>query len=250
MQRLKRSLKPKEPDSKIINFSNIDIQLVRKNIKNVNFSVSTFNARVRVSVPSNLSEDELLLILESRLDWMRNKIQAVKNLPALIDKKYISGENHKFLGKSYKLEVVEHTGKPKIILQSPETLKMFVRPNTSFTNKEKLLNDYYRAELKKRIPGLITKWQLIIGKEVSEWGVKRMKTRWGTCNINKKRIWLNLELAKQPEACLEYVVVHEMTHLLERNHNSRFRNLLDGFLPNWQEIEDILNLKRMKRRMT
>jgi predicted metal-dependent hydrolase len=243
---LKKSIAPKIIDSTIINISGIEILLLRKNIKNINFSVSSKKAQVRVSAPKNISNDELLIALHSRLDWMRNKIQIVNNLPKQPDHNYSSGEKHYFLGKLYKLDVIEQTGKPNVSIQSPGILTMSVRENTTRQSKEILLNEWYRAELKQRIPLLIEKWQPIIGKKISEWGIKKMKTRWGTCNINKKRIWLNLELAKQPEVCLEYVVVHEMTHLLERNHNARFKSLLDGFIPDWRRIEAILNTNNIK----
>lgn len=231
--------------NRILDVSGIYIQVVRKNVKNINFVISKPDGRVRVSVPKNITDEELNLVLSSKLGWMRKKIQIIKNLPTLPKKKYVSGEEHYFIGKPYKLEVIEQTGKPHISLQTSETLQMYIRPKTSIANREKLLNEWYRRELKKLIPFLIEKWQPIIGIKVSEWGVKRMKTRWGTCNINKKRIWLNLELAKRPEACVEYVVVHEMTHLLERNHNARFKKLLDGFVPEWQYIEGMLETSRL-----
>lgn len=247
MLRLKRSTKPKILASTTINISGIEILLTRKNIKNINFSVSALNKQVRVSAPIHISDDELQRTLESKSDWMRKKIQAIKKYSKEeYQRKFISGELCYFLGKPYKLEVIEQTSAPSVSIQPSEILMMCVRKNMSITKKEKLLNEWYRSALKQRIPHLIEKWQPIVGKKVSTWGVKNMKTRWGTCNITKKRIWLNLELAKQPEACLEYVVVHEMTHLLERNHNSRFKSLLDGFIPDWRSIEAILNTNNIK----
>ena len=104
-----------------------------------------------------------------------------------------------------------------------------------------MLNDWYRSELKARIPALIAKWEPEIGVKVAQWGVKKMKTKWGTCNIDARRIWLNLELAKKPVQCLEYIVVHEMVHLLERHHNDYFRELMDRFMPQWRLYKDQLN---------
>lgn len=217
--------------------ADINVQVVRKDIKNINFSVSAPDGHVRVSAPKYISDEVLRSAVLSRLGWIRKKIQTIKNLPTRPVKKYVSGEEHYYLGELYKLVIFEQICKPHISLPTSTTLQMFVCPNASLATREKLLYEWYRTELKKRIPPLIEKWQPIIGKKVSDWGVKRMKTRWGTCNINKKRIWLNLELIKRSEASLEYVVVHEMTHLLERNHNARFKTLLDGFIPGWREIE-------------
>lgn len=101
--------------------------------------------------------------------------------------------------------------------------------------------DWYRRNIKKEIPQLLEKWQKIIGVTASDWGVKNMKTRWGTCNIEDKRIWLNLQLVKKPFECLEYVMVHELVHLLEKNHNKIFISYMDEFLPNWRKIKEELN---------
>ena len=220
--------------------SGINIQVVRKNIKNINFSVRAPDGRVCISAPKYITDDALESAVLSRLGWIRKNILTIKSLPTRPVKKYVSGEDHYYLGEPYKLEIVEQTCKPHILLQTSATMQMFVRSNASIVAREKLLYEWYRTELKKRLPPLIEKWQPIIGKKVSEWGVKRMKTRWGTCNINKQRIWLNLELTKRSKECLEYVVVHEMTHLLERNHNARFKKLLDGFMPGWRDIESEL----------
>ena len=126
-------------------------------------------------------------------------------------------------------------------LLESDQLQMFVNPGTTIDNKEKLLNQWYRTQLNQRIPALLDKWQPVIGKKVSEWDIKKMKTRWGSCNIVKKRIWLNLELAKKPPECLEYVFVHEMVHLLEPYHNARFKGFMDKFLPQWRNFNDALS---------
>ena len=244
MLAFKNNPAPKILNSKILNISGIEIQILRKNIKNINFSIKASDGQVYVSAPIKISEEELRLAIYSKLGWIRKKIQANNNDTKEYKRNYQSGETIIFLGKLYKLEVIEKSEKPNISLRSHGVLSMYVREKTGVTSKKMLLNEWYRAELKQRIPALVNKWQPIIGEKVSEWGVKQMKTRWGTCNIDKKRIWLNLELAKQPEECLEYVVVHEMTHLLERNHNARFKMLLDGFIPDWEKTEAILNIKK------
>jgi predicted metal-dependent hydrolase len=128
-----------------------------------------------------------------------------------------------------------------VVIKNRAKLILYVRPNTTTANRELVLNEWYRDELKKRIPALIAKWEPIIGREVAGWGVKRMKTKWGSCNIPQRRLWLNLELAKKPPECLEYILVHEMVHLLERHHNDAFRAYMDKFLPHWRLHRDALN---------
>ncbi len=223
--------------------SDINIQVVRKNVKNINFLVRSSDGFVRVSAPKYLSEQAVQMAILSKINWIRNKVETFNVQPREVANKYISGEIIYFLDHEYKLEIIEQQGSSHIEKQASGQLHMYVAPKTVLECKEKLLYDWYRAELKKQIPVLINKWQPIIGRKVLEWRIKRMKTRWGTCNIPRKRIWLNLELAKQPAACLEYVIVHEMTHLLERCHNEIFKQLLDNFMPNWRMLEKQLNYK-------
>lgn len=221
--------------------SGINIRVVRKNVKNINFSVRAIDGCVRVSVPRNLSNQELQDAISSKINWIRSKIQVFEARPKKLTHTYRSGDKINYLDREYTLKVIEHAGSPRIVEQESNILEMRVRDNTMATEKESLLYEWYRCKLKLKIPTLIKKWQSAIGVEATDWGIKKMKTRWGTCNPLKKRIWLNLELARHSEACLEYVVVHEMTHLLERNHNARFKRLLDEFIPGWREIENELN---------
>ena len=120
-------------------------------------------------------------------------------------------------------------------------LRLFVNPDTSRENRELVINEWYRSEVKKRVPDLIAKWEPIIGERIADWGVKKMKTKWGSCTISARRIWLNLELAKKPPECLEYIVVHEMVHFLERHHNDNFLYYMDKFMPKWRLYRDMLN---------
>lgn len=140
----------------------------------------------------------------------------------------------------YLLDVVEVNAPPTVQVNHHK-LVLRVRPGTDRDKREAVLYAWYRRQLKAQIPPLIAKWEPVIGVQVTDWGVKRMKTRWGTCNIQAQRIWLNLELAKKPPQCLEYVLVHEMVHLLERHHNERFQSLMDQFLPQWRHDRDLLN---------
>ena len=228
-------------DKTMITVSGIDVQVVRKDIKNLHLGVYPPDGRVRVAVPEHVSDDSVRLAVVSKLSWIKKQQQAFKEQPRQSERTYISGECHYFLGKRYRLELIEQIGTSRVERFKSGKLKMFVKPATSIESKEKLLNDWYREELKKIIPELLNKWEPIVGKQVDDWGIKKMKTKWGSCNIEQRRIWLNLELAKKPPECLEYILVHELVHLHERNHNERFKALLEQCLPNWRTTQATLN---------
>jgi len=153
---------------------------------------------------------------------------------------YVSGEYHALFGQRYLLSLKRAQSASKVILRDSSILELHVRNPSNVVQRQRVLSEWYRGILKDRIPSLIAKWQPIMGVSVNHWGVKRMKTRWGSCNIGAGRIWVNLELAKKPEPCLQYIVVHEMVHLLERKHGKRFKQYMDSFLPQWRSIDDLL----------
>jgi hypothetical protein len=153
----------------------------------------------------------------------------------------VSGESHYFLGRRYRLRIVNHDGPAKVILRNRSRIELHVRPGTTAAQRELLLQRWYRQQLAALIPPLLDKWRAAIGVQPSEWAIKKMKTKWGSCNATEHRIWLNLELAKKSPQCLEYVMVHELVHLLERHHNSRFISLMDKHLPLWRHLRDQLN---------
>jgi len=230
----------------MLTVNGIDVQIVRKDIKNLHLAVYPPDGRVRVAVPKHVTDDNVRLAVVSKLSWIKKQQQDFKNQPRQSERQYVSGECHYYFGKRYRLELIERIGKHEIVLMKSGKLKMFVSTGTSVSNKEKLLNEWSRAELKARVPELIEKWQPVIGKKVADWGVRKMKTKWGSCNIEKAHIWLNLELAKKPPECLEYILVHEMVHLLERNHNERFKEFMDKFLPKWGLYRSTLNKSPLK----
>lgn len=224
-----------------ITVSGINVQVVRKDIKNLHLAVYPPDGQVRVAVPKHVSDDNVRLAVVQKLTWIKKQQQDFLDQPRQSEREYISGECHYFFGKRCRLELIGRNGAPEIKLLKSGKLKLFVRPEASVESKEKVLNDWYRKELKKVIPELLDKWQAIIGKRADAWGVKKMKTKWGSCNIEQRRIWLNLELAKKPPECLEYILVHELIHLHERHHNQRFKELLEQFLPHWRTSQKTLN---------
>jgi len=230
-----------DDSSHIVTVSGVDVQIVRKNIKNLHLAVYPPDGHVRVAVPKHVTDDNVRLAVISKLGWIKKQQRDFKNQPRQTKRQYVSGECHYYFGKRLRLELIERRGKHQVILKKSGKLRMLVQSGTAVANKEKLLNEWYRAELKSRIPELIQQWQPVIGETPNGWGVKKMKTRWGSCNIEKRQIWLNLELAKKPPECLEYILVHEIVHILERNHNERFKAYMDRFLPKWRSFRDELN---------
>ncbi|MGM0395928.1 MAG: M48 family metallopeptidase [Bacillota bacterium] len=214
----------------------IQIQLRRKNIKTLRLSVHPPNGEVRISVPNGVSDDAAIEFIKSKMQWINLQRKKLKKTT----KEYIPGEKHLFLGNEYQLQIQETSAKQRAQIEDG-MITLLVRNGHTREKRESLLNEWYREQLKEIIPGYIAKWEPIMGVKVKDFGVKNMKTRWGTCNIREQRIWLNLRLAIRDERLLEYIVVHEMTHLLERLHNHRFKMLMTRFIPNWRDLKKELN---------
>lgn len=193
-----------------------------------------------MAAPLHMTDDNVRLAVISRLSWIKKQQASFQAQPRQSEREMVTGESHYVFGKRYRLEVIERRGRHEVVTKNNNTLQLFVNPGTSTQNRALVLNEWYRDQLKERISDLLNHWQTVVGKQVSDWGIKRMKTKWGSCNISQHRIWLNLELAKKPIECLEYVLVHELVHLLERHHNARFKTYMDKYLPQWQRYRDIL----------
>jgi predicted metal-dependent hydrolase len=226
---------------KILEVADIKIFLQRKAIKNIHLGVYPPEGKVKLSAPTE-SDDELIrLFVISKLSWLKKQIKSFQEQERETPREFVSGESHHFKGYRYLLEVVYSTDKPKVELAGTKKLMMYVPNNATAKEKHQLLQKWYREQLKEQIPTLIEKWEKVIGVQCEDWGVKRMRTKWGSCNRDAKRIWLNLELAKKPTNCLEYIIVHELVHLHERNHNDRFVKLMNKFMPKWRHHKDVLN---------
>lgn len=224
-----------------LKIGNLAVDVVRKNIKNLHLAVYPPNGRVRVAVPLRVDNEAVRLAVASRLGWIRRQQKRLAAQERQSAREYVSRESHYFLGRRYLLNVVYHDGPPRVAINSKPKIDLFVPHGANRARREKILQEWYRKELKALVPPLVSKWEKITGLHLSAWGVKRMKTRWGTCNPNARRIWLNLELAKKPVQCLEHIIVHEMVHLLERHHNERFVSHMDKLLPQWRSVKDQLN---------
>jgi len=223
-----------------LRLNNLDIEVVQKKIKNVHLSVYPPHGRVRVSAPESMALDTIRVFVISKLTWIKKQQQKLNAQAREAPREFVTRESHYFNGKRYLLNVIEDKGAARVELKH-STIELYARPGASREKKSTILDGWYRQQLKQTLPPLIEKWEKKMGVKMNEFGIKKMKTRWGTCNTKARRIWLNLELAKKPAECLEYVVVHEMVHLLERSHNNRFVALMDQFMPKWRSHKDELN---------
>ena len=224
-----------------ITVSGLEVQVIRKAIKNLHLGVYPPNGRVRVAAPLRVSNEAVRLAVVGKLGWIRRQRSKFQEQTRESQREMVSGESHYFLGRRYRLRVIDHEGAGRVVVRNRRTLELHVRRQSGQVERERVLQRWYREQLRELIPPLLTKWAVILGVQPAAWGIKRMKTKWGACNENTKRIWLNLELAKKPAQCLEYIVVHEMTHLLERHHNDRFISLMDQHLPHWRWHRQELN---------
>lgn len=218
----------------------VNIEVVKKKIKNMRLTVSPPSGHVRLSAPLYTSDEVIRLFASNNMRWIKKQIKKFQVQPWPILPEYVTGEIHHLWGHSYQLQI-EHTETTSNVRLESHRLIITVRADSTREQRKKVLNEWYRAQLKTRLPALFAKWERIIGVKASFVGVKNMRTRWGSCNVQKKRIWVNLQLAQKPFPCLEYVVVHELVHLLEKGHGLAFMAYMDKFLPDWRVLKDELN---------
>ncbi len=217
------------------------VDVVRKDIKNLHLGVYPPEGRVRVAAPLRVDDEAVRLAVIEKLPWIRRQQARFLAQERQSQREYTYRETHYFLGRRYLLNVIEHDGRPRVEVDGKERIDLYVPAGSDAREREEIMLRWYRKELKALVPPLIDKWQEVIGVRVDDWRIKKMKTRWGSCTTEARRIWLNLELAKKPIPCIEYIIVHELVHLLERNHTDRFRDLMDQFMPQWRYCRDMLN---------
>lgn len=223
-----------------IEFGDISIDVVKKDIKNLHLSVYPPSGRVRIAAPLRMDLDTIRVFVISKLGWIRKQRQKMREQARETPREYLDRESHYLWGKRYLLKVEEKNVRPEVLLNHA-TMVLQVRPSTSSERKQAILEGWYREKIREAVPPLIAKWEALMGVKVETIFVRKMKTKWGSCNYRSGGIRLNSELAKKPPECLEYVLVHEMTHLLESTHNSRFIALMDRFMPQWRNYRDELN---------
>ncbi len=227
-------------EARQITVGGLRVDVVRKKIKNLHLGVYPPQGRVRIAAPLSLSDDAVRLAVVNRLAWIKRQRAKFEAQPRQTARAFVSGETHFFLGKRYRLNVTEGVRAASVSVRSSRALDLFVRDGSDQSVRERVLHGWYRRELRTQIAPLIERADMM-NLPGPLWGIKRMKTKWGSCNIEARRIWLNLELIKKPPHCMEYIIVHELTHLVERRHSDRFIELLDRTLPNWRAVRDELN---------
>lgn len=223
-----------------LNLGDIALDVTFKAIKNVHLSVHPPTGKVRISAPLRMKLDTIRVFAVSKLGWIKERQKKLREQERESPREHLERESHYLWGKRYLLKIVELDVAPKIELKHSKIL-MQVRPGSSADKRREVLDEWYREQLKEATSPVIAKWEPLIGVKVARFFVQRMKTKWGSCNHRAGHIRLNVELAKKPPECLEYIVVHEMVHLLEPTHNQRFVALMDRFLPKWQFYRNVLN---------
>ncbi|TAK51241.1 MAG: M48 family peptidase [Gammaproteobacteria bacterium] len=224
-----------------IEVAGIGVEVVRKEIKNLHVGVYPPAGRVRVAAPLRLDDEAVRLAVVSHLAWIRRKQKEFEGQDRQSQRDMVSGESHYFQGRRLRLAVKERGGIPGVGLLGHTTLELRVPPAFDRVQRDAVLQRWYRRQLRALLPPLLAKWEPRVGKTIAEVRIKGMKTRWGSCNADAGRIWLNLELIKKPVACVEYVLVHEMVHLLERHHTERFQECMERLMPNWRLHREELN---------
>jgi len=223
-----------------INLGDIAVDVVFKDIKNVHLSVYPPDGKVRISAPSRMSLDTLRAFVISKLAWIKQQQKNLREQTRETPREFLERESHYLWGSRYLLKVIEEDAAPTVVLK-PGTMVLRVRPGASEEKKDAIISGWYRQQIRLVAAELFAKWEPVLGVKVERLFVQRMKTKWGSCNTKLHTIRLNTELAKKPRECLEYVVVHELVHLLERHHNKRFIALMDNYMPQWRQYRDMLN---------
>lgn len=218
----------------------IPVEVVKKDIKNIHLSVYPPSGAVRVSAPLRMKLDTIRVFAISRLNWIKQQQIKLRAQERETPREYIERESHYVWGKRYLLKVVEADTAPTLELKHSRIV-LRVRPGTSEAARQAIMAHWYRGQIRVTVPALIAKWEAIMGVKVERIFVQKMKTQWGSCNPTARSIRLNTDLAKKPLQCLEYIVVHELVHLLERHHNDRFMRLMAQYMPDWQQRRQVLN---------
>ena len=223
-----------------IELSGITIDIQKKNIKNMHLAVLPPDGKVRVSAPVHLSDESIAMFVRTKLGWIKKQQEKFANQPRQSEREFISGETLYVFGKQYFLRVMYSYKGNSLVLKGNEAI-LTVRKESTARQREAFVNEWYRDLLKEKISIYLPKWEQITGLYCDSWQTKYMTTRWGTCNTNTRKIWLNLQLAKKPIECLEYVILHELAHLKVKNHGKDFIAILDTYMPYWRDTRKLLN---------
>jgi len=223
-----------------IQLGDMTVAVVRKDIKNVHLSVHPPTGRVTFAAPAHMGLDTIRVFAITKLAWIRKQQDKLQQQEREAPREFLDRESHYVWGKRYLLKVIEIDQAPAIELKHSKML-LHVRPGTGQTKCQTIMDKWYRQQLRLAAMPLITKWEARLGVKVERLLIQRMKTKWGSCNHQARNIRLNTDLAKKPAECLEYLVVHELAHLLEPTHNARFVALMNQYMPKWRSHQESLN---------
>ena len=223
-----------------LTISGIHITAEKKQIKNMYIRVIPPDGKVRITAPISATDDAIRMFAVSRIAWVKKQRQKFDEQPRQTERKYVTGESHYLWGKRYRLDV-RYSNVRNEISVSGQNIILQVRRDSTSRQRANAMDNWYRGILKNAVPPVVKKCEELVGVMAREWQIKNMRTKWGTCNVAVKRIWLNLQLAKKTPECLEYVIIHELVHLLEKSHNDIFRAYMDRFYPNWRTVKEHLN---------
>ncbi len=228
-------------NSKMIQIGSVEALLIHKGIKNLHLAVLPPIGSIRVTAPLGMTDEAVRSLLTTRLVWIRKQQEKFKGQERQTPREYVSGESHYLFGERFRLELQEKEVSSNVEIKRKSNIILTVRKGTSVLKRDDVMQKWYRERLREFIMEKIQKWEEKIGVKVDEVSIRHMKTRWGTCNKKVRRILLNTELAKKPRSSVEYVLVHEMLHLIEKKHNDQFVKLLDMHLPKWRSEKEELN---------
>ncbi len=228
-------------ETRRLTVAGLTVEVVRKDVKNLHLGVYPPDGRVRVAAPLAVSDEAVRMAVITRLGWIRRQQAKFLAQPRQTARAWVAGETHYFLGERYRLRVVEQDRRGGSIHRTKSRIELHVPKGWPSDRRDRLFREWYRGELRALIPPLVQKWEPRIGVWLDGWGIRRMKTKWGSCNVAARHVLFNLELAKKPLRCLEYIVVHELIHLTERKHTERFIRLMDTHMPDWRTVRAELN---------
>jgi predicted metal-dependent hydrolase len=220
--------------------SGIPVEVYKKNIKNMHLYVKPPNGKVTVSAPLNMNDETIERFVRTKAGWVKRQVEKFETQPRQSEREYISGETLYVWGKQYFLQVEYGSGKNSLLLSGDKAI-LTVREASIAGQRDNFVREWYRSILKEEVTRVLPKWEKRTGLVCDNWQIKYMTTRWGTCNIHKRKIWLNLQLAKKTPECLEYIILHELLHFVEKHHNDTFISLMDKYMPYWREIKRALN---------
>lgn len=220
---------------------NLSILVEEKRIENIHISVNPPLGSIKVSAPTNVNQETLRLAIIEKSGWIKSKQKELRSQDRLSEREMVEGESHYYKGKRYRLRIIETDKRAFVEIKNKQYIDLHIKAGSSKKTKEKALEKWYRRELIKELEAITPEWERKINVKASSFNIRKMKARWGSCDPKRKRININMELIKKPIICLEYIVVHELVHLIEPYHNQHFKELMYEFMPTWRRHKNTLN---------